>query len=67
MRPRTIKEINALSRKEFIEVFGNVIENNPLSSAVVWRKHASFKDIHDLHKGFEDFLDSLPIDGNSHY
>ena len=63
--PKTIQEINALSSKEFVDVLGNVIEHNPLCGAAVWRSNEPFKDFHDLHKGFIDFLDSLPIDGNN--
>ncbi|XP_035680995.1 2-oxo-4-hydroxy-4-carboxy-5-ureidoimidazoline decarboxylase-like [Branchiostoma floridae] len=62
MASLTIAEVNKLDSEEFIEIFGNVVENCKLAAAAVW-SHKPFQDVDHLNQTIADFLDALPQKG----
>ncbi|XP_066286979.1 2-oxo-4-hydroxy-4-carboxy-5-ureidoimidazoline decarboxylase-like [Branchiostoma lanceolatum] len=62
MASLAIAEVNKLDSEEFIEIFGNVVENCKLATAAVW-SHKPFQDVDHLNQTIADFLDALPQKG----
>lgn len=61
-RKLTIAEVNALTYDKFIAIFGNVVENCALCSAVAWRKRP-FRNYQEMQATFNEFIDKLSISG----
>lgn len=57
-------QVNSMDFREFVDVFGNVIERCPLIAAAVWSKRP-FSGPDDLEKSFFDFIDGLPRAGKA--
>ncbi|XP_028358870.1 putative 2-oxo-4-hydroxy-4-carboxy-5-ureidoimidazoline decarboxylase [Phyllostomus discolor] len=55
-------KVNSMDFREFVEVFGNVIERCPLIAAAVWSQ-SPFSDWEDLARHFSAFIDALPQSG----
>lgn len=57
-----MEKVNSMDFREFVDVFGNVIERCPLIAAAVWSQRP-FSDMEDLEKHFFAFIDALPQSG----
>ncbi|KAB1267464.1 putative 2-oxo-4-hydroxy-4-carboxy-5-ureidoimidazoline decarboxylase [Camelus dromedarius] len=57
-----IEKVNSMDFREFVDVFGNVIERCPLIAAAVWSQRP-FSNLEDLEKHFFAFIDALPLSG----
>ncbi|XP_037022766.2 putative 2-oxo-4-hydroxy-4-carboxy-5-ureidoimidazoline decarboxylase [Artibeus jamaicensis] len=55
-------KVNSMDFREFVDVFGNVIERCPLTAAAVWSQRP-FSDWEDLERHFSAFIDALPQSG----
>ena len=49
-------EVNSMDCKQFVEMFGSVIERTPLAAATVW-KSRPFNNLTELHREFSKFLE----------
>ncbi|XP_060065889.1 2-oxo-4-hydroxy-4-carboxy-5-ureidoimidazoline decarboxylase-like [Ylistrum balloti] len=57
-----IADINEMTSEEFIDVFGNVVEQSSFFAAAVWH-HRPFQDVHHIHQVVCEFLTNLPCHG----
>ncbi|XP_036914783.1 putative 2-oxo-4-hydroxy-4-carboxy-5-ureidoimidazoline decarboxylase [Sturnira hondurensis] len=57
-----VGKVNSMDFREFVNVFGNVIERCPLIAAAVWSQRP-FSDWEDLERHFSAFIDALPQSG----
>ncbi|XP_036106656.1 putative 2-oxo-4-hydroxy-4-carboxy-5-ureidoimidazoline decarboxylase [Molossus molossus] len=57
-----MEKVNSMDFREFVDVFGNVIERCPLIAAAVWSQRP-FSDLEDLEQHFSAFIDALPQAG----
>ncbi|KAM9190035.1 putative 2-oxo-4-hydroxy-4-carboxy-5-ureidoimidazoline decarboxylase [Dugong dugon] len=57
-----IEKVNSMDFRDFVEVFGNVIERCPVAAAAVWSQ-CPFSDLEDLEKHFCAFIEALPQSG----
>nr|XP_045369940.1 putative 2-oxo-4-hydroxy-4-carboxy-5-ureidoimidazoline decarboxylase [Camelus bactrianus] len=61
-----IEKVNSMDFREFVDVFGNVIERCPLIAAAVWSQRP-FSNLEDLEKHFFAFIDALPLSVSTKY
>ncbi|EGV93368.1 2-oxo-4-hydroxy-4-carboxy-5-ureidoimidazoline decarboxylase [Cricetulus griseus] len=57
-----MEKVNSMGFREFVDVFGNIIEKCPLVAAAVWSQRP-FSDLQDLENHFFAFIDALPRSG----
>ncbi|XP_024436541.1 putative 2-oxo-4-hydroxy-4-carboxy-5-ureidoimidazoline decarboxylase [Desmodus rotundus] len=57
-----MEKVNSMDFREFVDVFGNVIERCPLIAAAVWSQ-SPFSDREELERHFSAFIDALPQSG----
>ncbi|MBN3281753.1 URAD decarboxylase, partial [Polyodon spathula] len=57
-----LKTVNSMTCEEFVSVFGNVVERCPLIAAALWSRRP-FSSTLELENGFNEFIDSLSIEG----
>ena len=59
-----MEKVNSMDFREFVDVFGNVIERCPLIAAAVWFQ-SPFSDREELERHFSAFIDALPQSGKT--
>lgn len=57
-----IEKVNSMDFREFVDVFGNVVERCPLVAAAVWSRRP-FSNAAELECHFLAFIDALPQSG----
>ncbi|KAK6486188.1 2-oxo-4-hydroxy-4-carboxy-5-ureidoimidazoline decarboxylase-like [Huso huso] len=57
-----VQTVNSMTCEEFVCVFGNVVERCPLIAAALWSRRP-FSSTLELENGFNEFIDSLSIEG----
>ncbi|XP_041924720.1 2-oxo-4-hydroxy-4-carboxy-5-ureidoimidazoline decarboxylase [Alosa sapidissima] len=57
-----ISSANSLSYEDFVDIFGNVVEKNPLIAAAIW-SHRPFANLSELEARIVEFIDKLPESG----
>lgn len=59
-----IAHVNRLSQEDFIQQFGNVVENSTLCAAAI-SEHRPFHSLNDLYRNLCEFIDALPSNGRA--
>lgn len=61
-----IATVNSLTYEDFVNIFGNVVENCPIITAAVWSRRP-FVNLGAFESAISEFIDALPESGELYF